>query len=118
MKHYLFTAATGVKTCNQVVSIRAALMAVRYIEIKLSLNADVHGYYPDFKMEIKHDGGNITIVAFSKGNDTYEFIRHCMWFARCQRDCEEILIPQLKDRNGRLCNHADNKRRRYIYCKY
>lgn len=118
MKHYLFTAATGVKTCSQVVSIRAALMTVRYIEIKLSLDADVHGYYPDFKMEIKHDHGNITILAFSKGNDTYEFIRHCMWFARLQRDCEELLIPQLKERNARLCNCADNKRRRYTYYKY
>lgn len=68
MKHYLFTAATGVKTCNQVVSIRAALMAVRYIEIKLSLDADVHGYYPDFKIEIKQDSGNITILASSKGD--------------------------------------------------
>lgn len=118
MKHYLFTAATGVKTCNQVVSIRAALMAVRYIEIKLSLNADVHGYYPDFKIEIKHDSGNITILASSKGNNTYEFIDHCMWFARCKRDCEELLIPQLKDRNARLCNYADVKRRRYTYYKY
>lgn len=118
MKHYLFTAATGVKTCNQVVSIRAALMAVRHIETRLALDADVHGYYPDFKMEIKHESGNITILAFSKGNNTYEFIRHCMWFARCQRDCEELLIPQLQDRNSKLCKCADNKRRRYTYCRY
>ena len=118
MKHYLFTAATGVKTCSQVVSIRAALMAVRHIEIKLALDADVHGHYPDFRIKIKHDGGNITILAFSKGNNTIEFIDHCMWFARCKKDCEELLIPQLQDRNGRLCNYADNKRRRYIYCKY
>jgi len=118
MKHYLFTAATGVKTCNRVVSIRAALMAVRYIEIKLSLNADVHGYYPDFKMEIKHDGGNITILASSKGDNTYEFIDHCMWFARCMKDYEELLIPKLQARNARLCNHADNKRRRYVYYRY
>jgi len=117
MKHYLFTAATGVKTCNQVVGIRAALMAVRYIEIKLSLNADVHGYYPDFKIEIKQDGGNITIIAFSKGNNTYEFIRHCMWFACHQRDCEELLIPKLESRNGRLCNHK-GKRSRYTYYRY
>jgi len=117
MKHYLFTAATGVKTCNQVVSIRAALMAVRHIEIKLALDADVHGYYPDFKVEIKHDGGNITILAFSKGNDTYEFINHCMWFARHQRDCEELLISKLEARNGRLCNHKGN-RGRYTYYRY
>lgn len=118
MKHYLFTAATGVKTCNQVVGIRAALMAVRHIEIKLALDADVHGYYPDFKIKIKHDYGSITILAFSKGNDTIEFIDHCMWFARCKKECEELLIPQLKDRNGRLCNYADDKRRRYIYSNY
>ena len=118
MKHYLFTASPSVKTCNQVVSIRAALMAVRHIELKLSLDADIHGYYPDFKMEIKRDGGNITILAFSKGNHTYEFINHCMWFAVCKKECEEILIPQLKDRNGRLCNYADDKHRRYTYCRY
>lgn len=118
MKHYLFTAATGVKTCNQVVSIRAALMAVRSIEIMLILNADVHGYYPDFRMKIKHDGRNITILASSKGNNTIEFIDHCMWFARRKKECEEILIPQLQDRNGRLCNYADDKHRRYTYCRY
>lgn len=118
MKHYLFTASTSVKTCNQVVSIRAALMAVRHIEFKLSLDADVHGYYPDFKMEIKRDGGNITILALSKGNHTYEFINHCMWFACCKKECEELLIPKLQDRNSRLCNHADVKRRRYTYCRY
>lgn len=118
MKHYLFTAGTGCKTCNQVVSIRAALMAVRHIELKLSLDADVHGYYPDFKMEIKRDGGNITVIAFSKGNHTYEFINHCMWFACCKKEYEELLIPKLQDRNSKLCKCADNKRRRYIYCKY
>ena len=118
MKHYLFTAATGVKTCNQVVSIRAALMAVRHIETRLALDADVHGYYPDFKMEIKHQSGNITIVAFSKDNNTYEFINHCMWFACLKKEYEQSLIPKLTDRNGKLCNHAGNKRRRYIYCKY
>lgn len=118
MKHYLFTASTSVKTCNQVVAIRAALMAVRYIQIKFSLDADVHGYYPDFKMEIKRDGGNITILASSKGNNTSEFIDYCMWFARCQRDYEKLLIPQLIDRNSRLCKYADVKRRRYTYYKY
>lgn len=118
MKHYLFTAATGVKTCNQVVSIRAALMAVRHIEIKLALDADVHGHYPDFRMKIKHDGGNITIIAFSKGNNISEFINHCMWFACCKKDCEELLIPQLKDRNAILCNYSEDKRRRYVYYKY
>lgn len=117
MKHYLFTAATGVKTCNQVVSIRAALMTVRYIEIKLSLNADVHGYYPDFKMEIKHDNGNITILASSKGYNTYEFIDHCMWFARCKGHYEKLLIPKLESRNSRLCNH-EGKCSRYIYYRY
>lgn len=117
MKHYLFTAATGVKTCNQVVSIRAALMTVRYIEIKLSLNADVHGYYPDFKMEIKHDNGNITILASSKSNNTCEFIDHCMWFASCKTSYEKLLIPRLKDRNERLCNHK-GKRSRYTYYRY
>lgn len=118
MKHYLFTAATSVRTCNQVVSIRAALMAVRHIELKLSLDADVHGYYPDFKMRIKRDGGNINIVAFSRGNHTYEFINHCMWFACLKKDCEELLIPQLQNRNGRLCNYADSKHRRYTYYRY
>jgi len=117
MKHYLFTAGTGCKTCNQVVAIRAALMAVRHIEIKLSLDADVHGYYPDFRMEIKHDHGNITILAFSKSNNTIEFIDHCMWFARCKKDCEELLIPKLESRNGRLCNHK-GKRSRYICYRY
>ena len=117
MKHYLFTAATGVKTCNQVISIRAALMTVRYIEIKLSLDADVHGYYPDFKMEIKHDGGNITILAFSNGSNTYEFIDHCMWFASCRVRYQELLIPKLEARNSRLCNHK-GKRSRYIYYRY
>ena len=117
MKHYLFTAATGVKTCNQVVGIRAALMAVRSIEIRLSLNADVHGYYPDFKMKIKQDGGNITIIAFSKGNDTIEFIDHCMWFARCKGHYEELLIPRLEARNGKLCNHK-GKRSRYTCYRY
>lgn len=117
MKHYLFTAGTSVKTCSQVVAIRAALMAVRYIEIKLSLDADIHGYYPDFKMEIKHDGGNITILASSRGNNTYEFIDHCMWFARCRSHYEELLIPKLEDRNGRLCNHK-GKRSRYTYYRY
>ena len=117
MKHYLFTAATGVKTCSQVVSIRAALMAVRYIEIKLALDADVHGYYPDFKMKIKQDGGNITIIAFSKGNDTIEFIDHCMWFARCRSHYEELLIPRLEARNGKLCNHK-GKRSRYTCYRY
>lgn len=117
MKHYLFTAATGVKTCNQVVGIRAALMAVRYIEIKLSLNADVHGYYPDFKIEIKQDSGNITILASSKGDNTYEFIDHCMWFARCKGHYEELLIPRLEARNGKLCNHK-GKRSRYTCYRY
>ena len=118
MKHYLFTASPSVKTCNQVVGIRAALMAVRYIEIKLALDADVHGYYPDFKIKIKQDGGNITIIASSKGNDTIEFIDHCMWFARRKKECEELLIPQLQDRNSRLCNYADVKRRRYTYYRF
>lgn len=117
MKHYLFTAATSVKTCSQVVGIRAALMAVRYIEIKLALDADVHGYYPDFKMEIKHDHGNITILASSKGSNTYEFIDHCMWFASCRERYQELLIPKLEARNGRLCNHK-GKRSRYTYYRY
>ena len=117
MKHYLFTAATGVKTCNQVVSIRAALMTVRYIEIKLSLNADGHGYYPDFKMEIKHDGGNITILASSKGDNTSEFIKYCMLFASRKTGYEELLIPKLEARNSRLCNHK-GKCSRYIYYRY
>lgn len=117
MKHYLFTAATGVKTCNQVVGIRAALMTVRYIEIKLALDADVHGYYPDFKMEIKHDHGNITILASSKGDYTSEFIDHCMLFARCSKHYEELLIPKLEARNGRLCNHK-GKRSRYTCYRY
>jgi len=117
MKHYLFTAATGVKTCNQVVSIRAALMAVRYIEIKLSLDADVHGYYPDFKIEIKQDSGNITILASSKGDNTCEFIDHCMWFAHCKKHYEELLIPRLEARNGKLCNHKC-KRSRYTCYRY
>lgn len=118
MKHYLFTAATGVKTCNQVVGIRAALMAIRYIQTRISLDGDVHGYYPDFKIRIKRNRGNIAIIASSKGNNTIEFINHCMWFARCKKECEELLIPQLKDRNGRLCNYAGDKRRRYIYSNY
>lgn len=118
MKYYLFSAGTSCKTCNQVVSIRAALKAVRYISLRLILDADVHGYYPDFKMEIKRDGGNISILASSNGNNTTEFIDHCMWFARCKKDYEDILIPRLRERNGRLCNYADNKRRRYIYYKY
>ena len=117
MKHYLFTAATSVKTCDQVVAIRAALMAVRYIEIKLALDADVHGYYPDFRMEIKHDHGNITILASSKGDNTSEFIDHCMWFVRCRKHYEEFLIPKLKTRNGRLCNYK-GKRSRYTYYRY
>lgn len=80
MKHYLFTAATGVKTCNQVVSIRAALMTVRYIEIKLSLNADVHGHYPDFKMEIKHDGTDILRIGTSyEYGDPYYPCGICHW---------------------------------------
>lgn len=118
MKHYLFTASPSVKTCNQVVGIRAALMAVRYIEIKFSLDADIHGYYPDFRIEIKNDtAGNITILAFSRGNNTSEFINHCMWFARCKKHYEELLIPKLEARNGRLCNHK-GKRSRYIYYRY
>lgn len=118
MKHYLFTASPSVKTCNQVVSIRAALMAVRYIETKLALDADVHGYYPDFRIKIKHDHGNITILAFSKGNDTIEFIDHCMWFARRKKECEELLIPQLQDRNSRLCNYVGSKGSRYKYYRF
>lgn len=114
MKHYLFTAATGVKTCSQVVAIRAALMAVRYIQMQLSLDAVVHGYYPDFHLEIRHDGGNITVLASSVNNNTSEFIDHCMWFARCRKHYEELLIPRLEARNGRLCNHK-GKRSRYTY---
>lgn len=117
MKHYLFTASTSVKTCNQVIGIRAALMAVRYIQMQLSLNADVHSCYPDFNIEIKHDGGNITIIASSKGSNTYEFIDHCMWFARRKKHYEELLIPKLEVRNGRLCNHK-GKRSRYICYRY
>lgn len=117
MKHYLFTATTKVKTCNLAVNIRAALMAVRHIQMQLSLNADVHGYYPDFKMEIKHDGGNITILASSKGDNTSEFIDHCMWFARCKTSYKELLIPKLEARNGRLCDHK-GKRSRYTYYRY
>lgn len=118
MKHYLFTAATGIKSCNQVVGIRAALMAVRHIQTKFSFDADVHGYYPDFNIGIKHDGGNIVIVAFNRGDNTNEFIRYCMYFAAVKKECEEILIPQLQDRNRRLCNYASNKRRRYTYYRY
>jgi hypothetical protein len=68
-------------------------------------------------MEIKHDGGNITILASSKGDNTSEFIRYCMWFAHCKKHYEELLIPKLKDRNGKLCNYK-GKRSRYIYYRY